>query len=72
MANIPDAKQLDKLSTNIMELSEKICNSIIKILSSTSTPNIAEETRDTLVTIKFYMCNVTLHEATRLPTNPQF
>ena len=73
MANIPDAKQLDefdfKLATNITELSQKICNSIIEILSSTSTPNISEETRDTLVTLKFYMCNVTLHEATRLRTN---
>ena len=69
MANIPDAKQLDELSTNITKLSQKICNSIIEILSSTSNPEISDETRDTLVTLKFYMCNTTLHEATRLRTN---
>ena len=69
MANIPDAKQLDELSTNITELSQKICNSIIEIVPSTSNPEISEETRDTLVTLKFYMCNATLHEATRLRTN---
>ena len=65
MSNIPDTKQLDELSYNITEF----CNSIIEILSRTSTPNISEETRDALVTLKFYMYNVTLHEATQLHTN---
>ena len=51
---------------------KKICNSNIEILSSTSTPNISEETRDTLVTIKFHMCNATLQENTRPAKKGQF
>ena len=56
------------MSNNIAELSQKICNSIVEILSNKSTPNISEETRETLITIKFYMCNATLHENTRWET----
>ena len=68
MANIPNAKQLDELSTNITELSQKSCNSIIEISSSTSTPNILEETRDSHY-YKIFHVNVTLHETTHLRTN---
>ena len=57
------------LTTNIVELSKKNCNSIVEILSSKSTPNISKETREILIIIKFYMFNATLYETIRLRTN---